>query len=129
MGVVYKARELKLNRVVALKMILHGAHADAEHLARFRAEAEAVARLQHPNIVQIFEIGEIDGLPYLALEFCPGGSLSAKLKAAGKMLAPRSRRVAGNVGPGHGTRPRPAGGAPRSQAGEYIAGAATAHRR
>ncbi len=88
MGVVYKARELKLNRVVALKMILQGAHADAEHLARFRAEAEAVARLHHPNIVQIFEINEIDGLPYLALEFCPGGSLSAKLKAAGKMLAP-----------------------------------------
>ena len=81
MGVVYKARHIKLRRFVALKMILAGEHADAGQLDRFRTEAEAVARLQHPNIVQIHEIGEHDGLPFFSLEFCPGGSLDKKLKS------------------------------------------------
>ncbi len=79
MGVVYKARHVKLNRVVALKMILAGAYAESEHLARFRSEAEAVARLQHPNIVQIHEIGEHEGLPFFSLEYVQGGSLAQKL--------------------------------------------------
>ena len=82
MGVVYKARQTKLNRLVALKMILGGAHADAEQLGRFGTEAEAVARLQHPNIVQIYEIGEHAGLPFISLEFCKGGSLAKKLGGA-----------------------------------------------
>src|SRR5262249_12412946 len=64
MGVVYRARQLRLNRTVALKMILAGAHAGAEAAARFLAEAAAVARLQHPNIVQIFHIDEHAGLPF-----------------------------------------------------------------
>jgi WD40 repeat protein/tRNA A-37 threonylcarbamoyl transferase component Bud32/DNA-directed RNA polymerase subunit RPC12/RpoP len=79
MGVVYKARHVKLGRLVALKMILVAEHAGPEERARFQTEAEAVARLQHPNIVQIYEVGEQDGRPFFSLEFCAGGSLEKKL--------------------------------------------------
>jgi WD40 repeat protein/tRNA A-37 threonylcarbamoyl transferase component Bud32 len=79
MGIVYKARQTKLRRIVALKMILAGGHAGSAELARFRTEAEAIARLQHPNIVQVHEIGEHEGKPYFSLEFCAGGSLAQKL--------------------------------------------------
>ncbi len=79
MGVVYKARQRGLNRIVALKMILHAGHAGPEERRRFRAEAEAIARLKHPHIVQIHEIGEHNGLPYFSLEFCSEGSLADKL--------------------------------------------------
>ncbi len=84
MGVVYKARHLALKRTVALKMLLVGGHAGPGELARFRIEAEAVARLQHPNIVQIHEVGEAGGHPYCALEFVEGGNLARKI--AGKPL-------------------------------------------
>jgi WD40 repeat protein len=87
MGVVYKARQNGLNRLVALKMIRGGALARPEDVNRFRAEAEAVARLQHPNIVQIFEIGERAGLPYFALEYVDGGCLDRKI--AGRPQPPR----------------------------------------
>jgi WD40 repeat protein/tetratricopeptide (TPR) repeat protein len=79
MGVVYRARQTKLNRLVALKMILSGAHAGADDLARFRIEAEAIARLQHPNIVQVYEFGEHDGKPFFSLELCTSGTLEQKL--------------------------------------------------
>jgi eukaryotic-like serine/threonine-protein kinase len=86
MGVVFKARHLALKRTVALKMLAVG-HSHRSDRARFKAEAEAVARLQHPNIVQIHEIGETAGQPFLALEFVEGGSLAKRL--AGRLLPPR----------------------------------------
>ncbi len=72
----YKASDLKLKRYVALKMVLIGEHASAEQLARFRVEAETVARLRHSNIVQIFDVGEYRGQPFLTFELVEGVSLA-----------------------------------------------------
>jgi len=87
MGVVYKARHVSLKRLVALKMILAGGYAGEGDKQRFRTEAEAVARLRHPGIVQIYDIGEVAGNPYFSLEYCDGGSLAKKL--GGTPLPPR----------------------------------------
>lgn len=80
MGIVYRAHEESLQRTVALKMVRGGAQAGLEDLLRFRIEGEMVARLQHPDIVQIFEVGEYQGQPFLALEFVEGGSLKQRLQ-------------------------------------------------
>jgi WD40 repeat protein/serine/threonine protein kinase len=79
MGVVYHARHETLKRPVALKMLLANRETSRSHLVRFRQEAEAAARLQHPNIVHLFEVGEAEGHPYLALEFIDGGSLKDRI--------------------------------------------------
>jgi tetratricopeptide (TPR) repeat protein len=82
MGIVYRALQLSLKRTVAVKMIQQGPHAAPGLLQRFRREAEAVARLQHPNIVQIYEINQYKGSPYFTLELVEGGSLEQRI--AGK---------------------------------------------
>jgi len=92
MGVVYKARHQRLQRLVALKMVLAGAHVGQIGLARFRAEAEAVAKLLHANIVQIYEMGEHEGRPYFSLEFVEGGSLDKRISES-----PTSPRAAAQL--------------------------------
>jgi serine/threonine protein kinase/WD40 repeat protein len=84
MGVVYKARQLGLNRLVALKMLLSIGPVSREELARFRVEAESLAQLHHPNIVQIYEIGEHEGLPYFAMEYVEGPSLARTIGGVGQ---------------------------------------------
>ncbi|MCI0701441.1 MAG: serine/threonine-protein kinase [Planctomycetia bacterium] len=86
MGIVYKARHRRFNRLVALKMVLAGAAADPVVVQRFLFEAEYLARVQHPQVVQVFEFGTYDGpnrvpIPYLAMELLEGGSLSKRLKS------------------------------------------------
>lgn len=93
MGVVYKTRHEKLKRLVALKMILAGEHAGPRELERFRNEAEAIAALQHANIVQIHEVGEHAGCPFFSLELVEGGSLAQKLAAAPQAARPTAALV------------------------------------
>jgi WD40 repeat protein/tRNA A-37 threonylcarbamoyl transferase component Bud32 len=104
-GVVYKARQPGLNRFVALKLLRSGPFSAPAHRARFKLEAEAIARLRHPNIVQVIQVGEHEGQPYLTLEFCPGGSLADQLKRDGP-VAPRAaaecvRQLAGAIQAAH----------------------------
>jgi len=81
MGIVYEARQRVLNRIVAIKMIGAGPLARPEDLARFRNEAEAVARLQHPNIISIYEVGEQDGQPWFSMQYVAGSSLAQAARA------------------------------------------------
>ena len=80
MGVVYKAMQSGLKRLVALKMILSAGRASKIEITRFRIEAEAVAKLDHPNIVKIYDVGELDDLPFFSLEFVSGGTLASRVK-------------------------------------------------
>jgi serine/threonine-protein kinase len=82
MGVVYRARHLRLGRLVALKMALAGSYTGSNERERFRREAEAVAALRHPNVVQVYDVGDADGRPYFTMELMEGGSLARKLAGA-----------------------------------------------
>ncbi len=93
MGVVYKARHIHLNRLVALKMLLPGTPADLEPLARFRAEAELLARLNHPNIVPIYDIGECEGRPYFTMEYVAGPNLARFLDGRPQDAAASARLI------------------------------------
>ncbi len=86
MGVVYKARQIHANRIVALKMILGGGHTSEVERLRFRFEIEATARIKHSGIVQVYEVGEHHGLPFFSMELCEGGSLARKTKS--RAIAP-----------------------------------------
>lgn len=101
MGIVYRARQKSLDRIVALKMILRGDLASAADLARFRAEAEAAARLHHPNIVPVYEVDEIEGRPCFSMKLIEGTTLARKLldgplasRTAAEMLVPICRAIA-----------------------------------
>jgi serine/threonine-protein kinase len=101
MGVVYRARQKSLGRVVALKMVLRGEAAGKADLARFRGEAESAARLRHPHIVPVFEVGEHDGSPFFCMQYVEGTTLAERLargplpgKEAARILAPIARAIA-----------------------------------
>ncbi|MBA3480959.1 MAG: serine/threonine protein kinase, partial [Pirellulales bacterium] len=101
MGVVYRARQKSLNRIVALKIVLRGATATQADLARFRGEAETAARLNHPNMVPVYEVGQHEGLPYFTMKFVPGTTLAQRLvdgplsgREAARLLAPVARAIA-----------------------------------
>src|SRR5262249_30524894 len=87
MGVVYRARHLRLGRLVALKMALAGSYAGPHERERFRREAEAVAALRHPSVVQVYDVGDADGRPYFTMEVMEGGSRARK--PAGPPQPPR----------------------------------------
>jgi serine/threonine protein kinase len=85
MGVVYKARQVALNRIVALKMVLDPKSADPRELDRFVVEAQAVAAIRHPNVVQVYDSGKVDGRPFMTMECVEGGSLMTRLRAVKKL--------------------------------------------
>ncbi len=94
MGVVYKARQIRLNRLCALKIALPGKHIGDEARARFLAEAETIARLGHPNVVQIYDVGEHEGVAYFEMEYIGGGSLARRLDGTPWAPEPAVRLVA-----------------------------------
>jgi eukaryotic-like serine/threonine-protein kinase len=113
MGVVYKARQTRLNRLCALKMLLLGEPNGAELRARFVAEAETIARLRHPNIVQIYGLGDHNGRPYFEMEYVEGGSLARRHSLGARECGADGR----GAGPRHRGCPSPGDRPPRPQAG------------
>ena len=97
MGIIYRARDLHLDRIVALKILREDLASQAQLVARFRREAQAAARLDHPNIAQIFSIGTIDGTPYIAMEFIDGTPLSGVMQQEGPMHWARALGIAEQV--------------------------------
>jgi tetratricopeptide (TPR) repeat protein len=93
MGIVYKARHLTLNRSVAIKMLIAGVYASPVELERFKREAESIATLCHPNIVQVFDAGEWDGRPYFVMEFMEGGTLAKELAGTPRAAMTAARDV------------------------------------
>ncbi|HZL90603.1 MAG TPA: protein kinase [Pirellulaceae bacterium] len=93
MGIVYQARQLGLARTVALKMVSTGLKAGPKDLTRFRAETAALARLQHPNIVQIYDVGQAAGRPYFVFEFVAGGSLAQQLRGQPQPVRPAAQLI------------------------------------
>src|SRR5437667_10035306 len=100
MGVIYRARDLPLNRVVALKLMLAGQFAGEREVKRFRSEAQAAARLDHPNIVHIYEFGELEGRPFLSMRFVEGTNLADQLDGepmeahrVAQLMSPQARPI------------------------------------
>ena len=94
MGIVFRARHLRLKRLVALKMALGGDFADPRERERFQREAEAAAGLRHPNVVQLHDVGDADGRPYLTMELVEGGSLAQKLAGTPQPARPAAELLA-----------------------------------
>ena len=87
MGVVYRALQERLNRTVAVKMLLHHDYSDVSDVVRFRSEAEAVAAIPHPHVVKVYESGQHDGRPYFAMEYLSGGTLHATVRGGAPFAA------------------------------------------
>ncbi|MEO8959154.1 MAG: serine/threonine-protein kinase, partial [Rudaea sp.] len=93
MGVVYRARQQSLDREVAIKLLSAGPWASLEFVERFRREAQNAARMQHPNIVAIYEVGSAEELHYFSMCLVPGGSLAGLLKRKGKLAPTRAAQL------------------------------------
>src|SRR5262245_7848292 len=98
MGVVYRARQCALDRPVAVKMLLAGPFASPQELGRFRRETAALACLRHPNIVQVYDAGDVEGRPYFAMEFVEGDSLARKLAGTPQPARPAAALVSALAG-------------------------------
>jgi serine/threonine-protein kinase len=101
MGIVFRARHLRLDRLVALKMMLAGAYAEPRERGRFQREAEAVARLRHPNVVRIYDVGDVDGRSFFTMELVDGGSLAQQLAGTPQPARPAARLAATLAGAVH----------------------------